>query len=429
MLLDAWSFTGTASNYDKFVSTWLLKGYAAMGYQAVNLGVVETQIPVNTLREWDAISQGMLVSANLNDSTGLPVTRRSLIRTIGDFKVGITGITGAGMALQDATELPVLVPPVEPLKEVMAEFEQEKVDFVILLADTIHDETEAVLKEVPGIDLVIQSREFQLAASYSGESIGDTRIVKIGNQGKYLGWTRLDFEPDGTRTGEEDGLAKLDSSVPTSSDISTLLVGFRTELRQRRNEFLGDPGNPFQRASSAILVDILTGYAGPSHCQACHAGYDFDQQMVFHSDAWLKLQEEGRTNPECLKCHATGYGVPTGVEDPFRDSHLTGVTCEACHGPAADHVREKTAEQQGMDPSSMLPAENPTGLPFRRDVPESVCRSCHTEHWSPDFNYETWLPKVNHSSFHDRQRLFNPATGEPITGNETGDAVQGSAGE
>jgi hypothetical protein len=414
--LDAGGFSGGTTAYDRFVAGWLLKAYALMGYQAVNLGYSETLKSVSQIREWDAASGGMLISANLTDREELPVTRRFLIRETGGIRIGITGITQASeegkptelpAIEREGTEMPRILDPVPQLRGITDEFKKQGVDFVVLLADVPDEDAEAIAAEYPEIDLIVQARGFSPHDRFATRMVGENaRAIHMGGEGKYLGRLRLDFEPDGTVTGEEPFLVELDSTVPTLSAVSELLVQFKKELRERREEFLGDPGNPFQRIAVPEMADVLVGYAGEFPCQECHPGFGLDQQMVRHPNAWLHLDEQHRNDPSCLPCHVTGFGVPTGFENPLRDSHLKGVTCEACHGPASLHVRRQTVLKENLDPESLLPEEDPTGIPFSGPVPEATCRRCHTEEWSPDFNYEEWLPRVNHHIAVERQRLM-----------------------
>jgi hypothetical protein len=429
VIVDAGSWLGGSSNYNRFVAKWNLKALTAMGYSAVNLGTYETQVTVEALRALDADSGGMLVSANVMDRSvpPLPATRQYLIRDVGSIRIGITGVTRTGTQPADAIDLPQVVLPVPELQKVMQKFQEERVDYVILLADTIRDEVAAIVNEVPDIDFVVQSEGFSVSAPYQIQRVEDSRIINIGDQGKYLAWARLDFQPDGTVASEEAGTVSLGPTSPTLAAITDLLIQFKTELKTKRAEFLGDPGNPFQLGGSADYVDILSGFAGPSFCQTCHVGYALDQQLVGHDRAWLILDEANKTNPACLPCHVTGYNLPTGVMDVYRDSHLNGVTCEACHGPAAIHVRDEMAAQKGLDLSTLLSVDNPTGLEFSKEVPEEVCLRCHTEEWSPDFDYQTWLPRVNHASMKNRPQMTNPETGDTIVP-PVGDSSQGSTG-
>jgi len=405
LTLDAGSFCGGNTGYDRFAASYILQAYIIMGYHAVNIGTRESVQKIDTLREWDSISGGMLVSANLIDGDGLPATRTHLIRDIGGIKIGITGMTTQGYVPPDATEMPELILPVPPLQLAVSEMLEEDVDYIVLLADATTPEIEAIVAEIPDFNLVIQGREFNASQGLVLLNLTDsTDMVRIGGSGKYLGRMRMDFEPDGTMVDQELISVSLDSTSPTMSEVSRLMVQFKLDLRDRRAEFLGDPANPFQRSQAPELIDVLVGYTGDAFCSKCHIGYGMDQQVVGHTYTWTRLESEFQADPTCLPCHTTGYGVPTGFEDPYRDSHLRGVTCEACHGPAAEHVMEYTALDEDLDPEFMLEPENPTGIPFSREVPVEVCLRCHTEEWSPDFDYDTWVLRVNHEAARERRR-------------------------
>jgi len=415
--LDAGSFAGSNTAYDRFTAGFILEAYKEIGYTAVNIGVKESLSPVRQIHEWDEMSGGVLISANLIDDQGLPVTRTHLIREIEGIKIGITGITSGALLPDGASSVPLHLDPIAPLQDVIQAFADAGVDFTILLADTSTTELEVILSAVPDIDLIVQAQEFNpstaLASVYIEET--DTYLVRIGGMGKYLGRMRLDFEDDGTISGNEVIRVDLDSNSPTLSSISTMLSDFKIELRERRDEFLGDPTNPFQREQAPELIDVISGYVGESFCNQCHLGYALESQLTGHAVAWTTLPMEDRYDPECLECHTTGYNITTGLIDPDRDTHARDVTCEACHGPGGQHVREQEIIKEGLDESLLLPYEDLTGgIPFSREVPEEVCLRCHTEEWSPDFDYEEWIEEVIHSMGGDRSVMGDPETGEAI---------------
>ena len=439
LTLDAGGFSGGTTGYDRLVGTWVLKAYVLMGYNVVNIGYDESLQPVSAIREWDEASQGMLVSANLTDDSGNPVTRPYLIREVGGIKVGITGVTGfieseepniRARMPRNGTEMPKLNDPVESLKKVMDEFKTNNIDFVVLLADLNMKDLKTLLGEISGIDLAICGQEFHSKLRAGTETFENipTRVIRIGGLGKYLGRLRLDFDSKGKITGEEGQRIELDSTVPTMSEISGLLVDFKTELRKRREEFLADPSNPFKQAGTTDLADVLTGYASAAFCKKCHLPYTADPGYTLHENAWLILDEAHKNDPECLACHTTGYGLPTGFLNPDRDGHLGGVQCEACHGPASEHVTEMTKITKNLDPSLLIPPDNPTGLNFSVKVPEAVCLKCHTKKWSPNFDYRTWVQRINHNKIKDKPTILNTQTDEAIDPTKI-DEYEKSAGD
>jgi len=75
----------------------------------------------------------------------------------------------------------------------------------------------------------------------------------------------------------------------------------------------------------------------------------------------------------CLKCHATGAGQD-GAPDISE-----GVSCEACHGAAADYVKKSVHGEINDDPGKMKVAIAAGLLDVRKaDVREANCKGCHT---------------------------------------------------
>ncbi len=123
-------------------------------------------------------------------------------------------------------------------------------------------------------------------------------------------------------------------------------------------------------------------YAGMDSCVTCHSAIYARWPASAHARAYLDLYERGEhRNPDCLRCHTTGFGVPGGFADPA-DASLLNVQCEACHGPLDKHVQD--AKRPGLRPAGGRP------------VDEAVCRTCHDVANSPGFDYAEYLSRISH---------------------------------
>ena len=84
--------------------------------------------------------------------------------------------------------------------------------------------------------------------------------------------------------------------------------------------------------------------------------------------------ETGRWGRHCIKCHAT-HGQPAHVPSGETRVAELGISCEACHGPGADHARMQHSRQAepllaGRD------IVNPRNLGHQRST--EVCGQCHS---------------------------------------------------
>lgn len=112
----------------------------------------------------------------------------------------------------------------------------------------------------------------------------------------------------------------------------------------------------FGRANAADLFSLPGNYQSPNRCRECHPEQFQAWSNTTHSQAsfdpifQVSLQQAAEPG-ECFTCHATGYNTTTG------QFVLSGVTCEACHGPfRPEHPEE-----------SMTVAAS-----------EELCGTCHT---------------------------------------------------
>jgi len=120
-----------------------------------------------------------------------------------------------------------------------------------------------------------------------------------------------------------------------------------------------------------------TTYLGVSKCRECHEPYVKSWEKTKHAAAFASLENAGKAlDPECIACHAVGFGEKGGFRSRASTPELANVQCEECHGLDPEHVND---------------FERPM-----RPVTEKVCLKCHTAENSPDFNYEAYLKKVIH---------------------------------
>jgi hypothetical protein len=118
-------------------------------------------------------------------------------------------------------------------------------------------------------------------------------------------------------------------------------------------------------------------YVGAKRCSSCHFKQYISWKKTKHAkEAWESMAPKYRTSAECLACHATGYGDPTGFKDAASSPNLTGTTCEACHGPGSKH---EEACKPYLNKKKLEPAEEKIARDsIYKILPQNVCVACHT---------------------------------------------------
>jgi nitrate/TMAO reductase-like tetraheme cytochrome c subunit len=128
--------------------------------------------------------------------------------------------------------------------------------------------------------------------------------------------------------------------------------------------------------TAAAQADPPTGqtFTGSKKCASCH----FDQYMTWkktkHAEALTVLPAKYKADPKCLKCHVTGFGVPTGFTTAAASAALAGVSCEVCHGPGSEH--EKIALKYAKVKLTEAQEKEVRGSIWLLQ-PGNICITCH----------------------------------------------------
>lgn len=136
---------------------------------------------------------------------------------------------------------------------------------------------------------------------------------------------------------------------------------------------------------AAQKVEQAFGYIGAKSCMACHKKEEKGAQYTKwldspHAQAYQSLlteeskkicKEKGiaaapEAAPQCLKCHVTGWDAKAELLGSKYDK-TEGVSCESCHGPAAEW---KKPHMKNVEEAMTLGMTKPD---------EAFCVTCHNE--------------------------------------------------
>lgn len=146
------------------------------------------------------------------------------------------------------------------------------------------------------------------------------------------------------------------SAFPRTGHASALwAIGDRDEQHRVLGDFSAKPGFTLKNVAWVVGKGVhVQGYLDP--------GFNaLPQEWAVATKQWQPGQT-GDAKKSCLGCHTTGYDVASGQwSDP-------GVTCEACHGPGANHMKSS-------DKAAAI--VRPQGLPPERQA--MICGRCHAQ--------------------------------------------------
>jgi len=151
--------------------------------------------------------------------------------------------------------------------------------------------------------------------------------------------------------------------------LAALAVGWPTA------EAATSSSDPVLAAHSSMPQDHAFE-GGRTACRRCHIKQYRSWEATPHAKALETLPEESQSDPACLQCHTTGYGVASGYTSVTDTPNLANVTCEACHGAGADYKDRDTMKDRDASVAAGLLIPD-----------EATCMGCHNAE-SPTFSGE-----------------------------------------
>jgi hypothetical protein len=362
LAVDAGGAPAGRSLYDRLKFEAICRGEVAMGLAAHNLGAAEVRLGAAALGEIARATGVPLLSTNAGDAAGRPIAETVRIVETAGRRVALLGVLDESFA----TPAIQVAPPRQAVSEALAAI-AGKYDALVVLAYLPEDALLQLAAALPEADLVVGGPTGQTLAP---RVVGPTLVSSATNKGKFLvcaAAPAVAGQPWSARVVE------LDTRLPDDPEQVANVKRFYEELGRRDLA----PG----QTSLAAALSAPPGYriAGSGSCQKCHEEDHRQWKRSDHARAWDSLRaKQAHVDPDCQRCHTTGYGRPGGFVSAKRSLPLVGVGCESCHGPSAAHAK---------DP------KRPTGYAA---AARDRCRDCHDRENSPKFEFKAYWTKVSH---------------------------------
>ena len=325
-----------------------------------------------------------LVSANVHpESDALVQPEPYVIREITlkrgatnkKLRVGILGLTelkptGMGDDRESSFAGFRIEDPAAAAKRLLPELRQ-KSDVIVVLAYLSQGKARTLASQNPEIDTLIGAN--QINGTEMTEHFGSATIAYAHNQTKHLGEMRYYVKGDGVLANQTNRYVGLDKEIPEDTlalaAVNAARDEFTVEQKKSAEKLAAAPVSPQALANSRFV--------GAETCAGCHQeAYDV-WKASGHAHAMATLERKSQQfDNECVTCHVVAF-EKGGFQSLATTPQLANVQCEACHGPGKDHITK--------------PAKG-----FGLMATPAACMDCHTQPNSPDFNFDTYWPKIKH---------------------------------
>jgi 2',3'-cyclic-nucleotide 2'-phosphodiesterase (5'-nucleotidase family) len=314
-----------------------------------------------------------VLSANLLDKKGKPWFEPYRLIDIAGTRVGVFGINF--IAFEDKDKAKAMGFSVgDPLgaaqgaASVLREKGARAVIGLFHVSDGPSDARQ-IARQVEGLDVQVLGhtpgkRNQRLRGG--GKNIA---FLEADRRGRMIGQLDIYVDEKTDKVLFRQEYHRMDTHLVSDEETQALIAPYIAENKKRiaRKQPVGFTARAGTRGELANADQEKWTYASNAACNLCHKEAQQHFAASVHAFSMDALVRKGRDrDPECLRCHSTGFDRPGGTRNLATAATFFGeVGCESCHGPSAAHVR----------------ANNKTGT--RRQVPESVCVECHTKEQSP----------------------------------------------
>ena len=204
------------------------------------------------------------------------------------------------------------------------------------------------------------------------QQIGKMLVLQPGSRGMRIGKLNLSISKQGNFTNWKHEIIALPPETGDAERMADWYAEYNAKVKEDYKK----------RVAARKAMEAGTSpFAGESSCKSCHAAQHDKWFSSRHAEAFYSLQDANKAfDPDCIVCHTVGFEQKGGFLDPALTENLIHVQCENCHGAARAH-----AESGGKEP-----------VANKAWPKEKMCAQCHVQKHSPDFNVETYWPKIKH---------------------------------
>jgi len=353
-----------------------VKALTRMAYDAVGVGELDARLIKDAGKSvFDEVRIPQICANVVLADTKKPLLKKPYIikKLPSGLRVAVIGIVGTTtlhptVAAQLGVEV---LSPEETIRKTVDSL-SGKADLFVLLAHSGYQDAKRLAGSVKGIDIILSSHPSPVNTDF--ERVGDVILMHCKGSSKYVGKLVLDIDAEGKISNAAGTQELLDAKMEKDPEMQKLIDETEAALRE------------FYQSSTATAPVVQSQnnepptYVGMQRCIGCHFSIQQSWKKTNHAQALdnlTKRDPDGKTKPDCVSCHTTGYGMAGGFKSESETPYMRDVQCEACHGPGSRHIAAPSEKGYGANT-------------------EITCRKCHDGTNSPRFDYRTYRERILH---------------------------------
>jgi hypothetical protein len=377
--LDVGDAAAGHEDYDFIQYGYMLRAFASMNYEALNIGSREAQFTAAQLRQISQSGTAPILSANLLDkSTGRPIFDPYRIIQRGGYRIGIIGVLDPRVAaeLGDGLALENMASAIE---RTLAEL-RGRTDAIVLLAFTDESTLAQLAQQFYECNVILGGKVSQPAQQLQKEN--RSLIYYVTNEGRALGILRLRLMKNTPLEPVGSEIHLLNDTIPEDQSLQQLARNYREDIRTAK---LAVDNQDNLDAGSVPGVRTVATYVGTQQCLGCHKNSGAAWAASAHAHAFASLiGRKADADPKCVGCHTVGFGRSSGYRRDLAAAKLIDVGCESCHGPGSLHVRQRNGDAT-------------VSFSFR-PLDAGDCVKCHYGEFSRPFQWSEFWPPIQHGN-------------------------------
>lgn len=348
----------------------LSRAMQEMGYVLHSLGEKDIETGLQLLSYLSQVNNTTFLASNVKIIAPFPMKvhqyfLKEYSHSEYSFKIAFLSILSKSFSSTSIANYVNIYEPIQALKPLIKRL-HDKVNIIVLLSHTPKEESIEIAKFFPEIDLIITGHDIddpQDSIIY----VNNIPIVSPGKGGKYIGIAKYSIQRNATKRMSVD-VIPLDRKYKDSEKMTLLLEEYQRMLKEE---------DLLSKVSQVSLSDGLA-YVGSSACGICHKMIYDHWSKTAHGVSYETLVYSGHQyDPECIKCHTTGYGYVSGFLNYEENQNLINVGCESCHGAGSLHIRNINETSYGL-------------------TDENICETCHDSEHSPGFERNEYWRRIIH---------------------------------